>query len=493
MIITNNRKFILGIMFKSLMVYGLALMPALLLALYHGEDAVADVMFLICFVCIIMGKVLSGHFHVTFETMKVAKMRVCYMTTIVTWMMLIILSALPYYFAPPQISFLDCLFESCASWTTTGATTVAINELPHSLQLWHATCNWLGGLGIILLTLTLLPNWQFVGQNLAATELPGPGFLKLKSTFRKSYRRLLGVYVIITVLQFILLAIAGMPLLTALLTALSCASTSGMLHINNGVITQLSMSIKIIITIFTFIASINFSVLIMVMLGKFKIAFKGSEFRFHTCKVLIMTIFVTATIGLSFDLNTALAKTPEVLMQVVSFASTSAYIVSDCKYWPILAKSFIVLMVFTGACAVSTGGGLKNARVVILLKTSVYGVYKHIHPSSVRTLSYNREPLRNQTVIRANLYVVMFMALYFIGGILLSIDTTSATTALAYSQAMITNSGISISELSVGGMIYGLGPLSKVVMMFLMLAGRLEIYPMLLLFFKSFWFKSSNK
>lgn len=493
MYISQNRKFILGILFNTLLVYGVALLPAVLISLAHKENAVTDVMFAICFVCIVMGKVLSGHFRLTLESMTRAKLRVCYMTTVLTWFMLIFLSTLPYYFIPANLEFIDCLFESCASWTTTGATTMYIYNLPDSLQLWHATCNWLGGLGIIFITLTIVPNWQFVGQNLAATELPGPGFLKLKSTFRKSYRRLLIVYALITVTQFIALLCVGMDPFNSLLTALSCTSTAGLLHLNNGVIIHMSMGIKIVITIFTFIGSINFSALIMVMLGKFRIAFKGVEFRFHTIVILLATAYVAIQVAITSGMDSMMSRLGEILMQIVAFKSTSGYIIADCQHWPIEAKSMVFIMVFIGACAVSTGGGLKNARVIIALKTAIYGSYRHLHPHSVRTMSYNREPLKNQTVIRANLYIVMFFALYIVGSILLSIDAPTPEVALSYTQAMITNSGICISDTTHGGLILGWSDFSKVVMMFLMLAGRLEIYPMLLLFFKSFWIKNSNK
>lgn len=493
MFISQNRKFILGILSSTLLVYGVALLPTLFIAMFHKEDAVSDIMFAICLPCICLGKVFSGHLKGAMESMKKAKLRVCYMTTVLTWFMLIFLSALPYYFIPSNLTFLDCLFESCASWTTTGATTLYVYDLPAALQLWHSICNWLGGLGIIFITLTIIPNWEFVGQNLVATELPGPGFLKLKSTFRKSYRRLLIVYAMITGIQFIALLCAGMDPFTALLTSLSGTSTSGMLHLNNGVLMHLSTSIKIIITLFTFIGSINFSALIMVMLGKFRIAFKGVEFRFHTIKLLLLTAYVATVIAINADTAHAMSSIGETFMQVIAFASTSGYVITDCAHWPEEAKSAVFLVMFIGACAVSTGGGIKNARVIIALKTAIYGSYKHIHPHSVRTMSFNREPLRNQTVIRANLYVVMFFSVFALGAILLAIEAPSAEIALTYAQAMITNSGISIADVSHGGLILGWSNFSKVVMMFLMLAGRLEVYPMLLLFFKSFWIKNANK
>lgn len=181
-------------------------------------------------------------------------------------------------------------------------------------------------------------------------------------------------------------------------------------------------------------------------------------------------------------------------MQTVSFLSTSGYIVADCHKWPLLCEMIILLQMFVGACAVSTGGGIKIARIEIGIKTVKFGLFRHVHPHAVRPVKFNNEALKSEQFVQANLFIALFMLIYIVSALFLSLDNKSESIfdALNYSQAMITNTGTSIAELEAPGLAADFSPLSKVVMSFEMLCGRLEIYPVLMLFFRSFWRSDSN-
>lgn len=488
--LTENRRFILNILAIAVLIYGIMLLPSVAISVLYEEIPVYTPLLLLSLICILSGG--AAHRLLDNEATMVQP-RICYMTTLFAWVLLILITTIPFYFGIPGYSVIDALFESTASWTTTGIGIYDIKTMPVALQVLRATCNWIGGIGIIMLTLSLLPTWQFVGHGLASSEFPGPDFLKSNTTFRKGYRRLIVLYISLTLLHFVLLVLAGMPPLESVLTALSNCSTSGLQHIDNGVATGLTMPVKIIVTFFAFLGSINCSFFLLIFSKSFKALINRTEIEFYFWRILLSSILIALFIlyaGVGEDFVETFGNA---LMQVISFVSTSGYIISDCYRWPTICNVFILLQMFIGACAVSTGGGIKVARIIVALKTVSYSIYKHIHPSSIRTLTFNKKPMKGDQIIRANLFIALFMATYLLGALLLSFDDLSIYDALNYSQAMITNTGTSIGELQNPGLAAGFSDFSKISMCVIMLAGRLEIYPLLMIFVRSFWRPDTNR
>ena len=480
----------MNIMFIAIMIYGIAMLPSLIMAIRYEEVGVYKCMYTLSALCIFFGFI--GYRFLPNNLVNV-KLRVCYMTTILTWLLLIFLSALPYYTSGMHYSFIDCLFESTASWTTTGASAIVNSTLPIGLKLWRSTCNWMGGIGIILLTLTFLPSWQFVGHRLATTEVRGPSFLMSTITFRKAYRRILFIYLGITLLQYVLLRIAGMPQLSSLLTALSNTSTSGLQHLNNGVITYLSTPVKVIITVFAFIGSVNVSVLVSLLIGRFSVLKRNSEIKMYLLEIALVSLVIAASLAIIDKSGSFLSSLGDSVMQVISFASTAGYIIVPCSNWNSLAISLIIFISLLGACAISTGGGLKMARVVYAFKTLSNTIYSHLHPRSIRTITYNGQPTKTENITRSCMYIALFMVTLVLGGLLLTADGTDLYTAISYSQAMISNVGSPITELADPGIVAGVSSFNKSVMSLLMLCGRLEIYPVLMIFSLNFWSGDINK
>lgn len=474
----KNSSFVLNIMSVATIVYAIAMLPAFIVSYKCNESGVSIAMLVIIMCCLTFGVIC----HRTMDrTLNDINIKYCYLTTILTWLLLIILSALPYYTASRGYSFVDCLFESTASWTTTGASAIASNDLPVGLKVWHASCNWMGGIGIILLALSFLPK-RPVEHKLATTEVRGPNFLMSSVTFREAYNKVLLIYLALTVLQFVALRLAGMGPLDSFLTSLSNISTSGLQHINNGVITSLSTSVKVIITIFAFIASINVSVLLFGILGKKDKIYKNSEFNVYILMILISAVLITASFNLNGFSKAAFADFGNSLMQVISCTSTSGYVVAQCDGWNAFSISIIVAISFVGACALSTGGGLKVSRFVFGLKILANNLYSYIHPHSVKAIRYDGQIAKQKYITGTKIYIALFFIAFIIGAMLLSADGTDVYTSLSYSQAMITNVGLPVSELAVSGPVTDFSAFSKIVMSLLMLLGRLEIYPVLMLF-----------
>lgn len=487
---SDTKKIIINMLSTALILLGTSMIPASLIANFYKENIIAKTMLCMIIVLFLIG--IMGR-YISKNNIKFVKVRTSYISTILIWVIVILLSSIPFYLSGMGYKYIDAFFESCASWTTTGASAINTSELPKSLQLWRSSCNWMGGFGIIMLILVFLRNWQFNCHSLAMAEIPGPDFINSDTTFRKGYRKVLFTYIFMTIIHFILLVVAGMDSFTSLLTALSNISTSGLQHIESGFLIHLSTSFKVIITIFSFLGSINSTILILAFNFNFKRIFRDTEFKFYVFRIIIISFAIFGIIYFYDKKNIQIFKTlGDIFMQVISFTSTSGYIISPAYRWPGICKILILLQLFIGACAMSTGGGIKVGRVILASKTISDSLYSHIHPRSIRPILFNGNEVKYRVILRANLYIALFMITYLLGATLLSACNIDVLSSLNLSQAMITNTGISIADLKNPGLVSNFSQYSKFIMSLIMLAGRLEIYPLLALLTGSFWKQDSN-
>ena len=415
-----------------------------------------------------------------------------YKTTIAVWTTMILLSSVVFHFAVHESTIFDAILEATAAWTGTGISAFDSASTPLWLQLFRSACNWLGGIGIVMISLTIIRPKRFRGWQLAATEFPGPYFLKSESDFRRYYRRIALVYVCFSVIQFLLLLLVDMDPIQAAMTALSNSSSSGLHHINNGFVTALPTSTKAIITVFAFLSSLYSPLFLLALHRKWKRIKESSELNYYVARIVLVTVVLSGLVISKAPGGDYIKSISSVFMQVISSLSTSGYVISDMSAWPLSCVIIISLMIFTGACSFSTGGGFKVSRLIIALKMIAHTLYKQVHPNSVRPLKYDKKPLKSESVVSANLFIALFMITYLLGALLLSLDKLSLLDSLSYSQAMLTGSGIPLISPEATGLADGFSSYGKVVLSALMVAGRLEIYPLLMIFFESFWKTDSS-
>lgn len=489
--ISNNTKFFLNIFSVVLIVYGISAIPALLAAAYFEEQASVLVLAIASSVCIVAGIAIRRLFDMNASTIRP---RINFMTTTISWLAIIVITTFVYFFGQAEFTLIDSFFKATASLTTTGISSPANSVYPLSLQLFSSMLNWLGGIGIILISVSCISTVDFSRHALISVEIPGPEFLKSSISFKQSYGYIVFTYIILTAVHFIALCLAGMPVFTSVLTALSNISTAGLQHISNGVITNLPLAQKIIITIFAFLGSVNISFVILLFIHKARLIKNHTEIRIYTGRILITALIIAAAVTV-LNHQSFIRSLGDALMQTVAFLSTSGYVIADCSRWPLFCELLILLQMFVGACAFSTGGGIKTSRIAIGMKTAKFGLFRQVHPNAVRPVKFDDEALRSVHLVQANLFISLFMAIFIISAMIISLDNKNESIfdALNYSQAMITNTGTSIAELGVSGPAPDFSPLSKVVMSVEMLCGRLEIYPVLMLFFRSFWKSDSNR
>ena len=474
-----------------LLVYGAAALPPVITALYHNETGALVPLAAAAFLCIVTGGSLR-HF-LDLEASGV-RPRVNYITVIINWLVITAITTAVYFLSPAGLSFTDSLFEAVASLTTTGTGSLGADISLYSLMLWRSNLNWLGGVGIILISYSCISSCSFSGRSLVSIEFPGHDFLNSSSRSQKTYRMIIMIYAALTALHFVILAIAGMPAFTSLLTALSNISTAGLQHINSGVITGLSLPLRIIITVFAFLGSLNVSFFILLFTHRIYMLRRRSEVKTYSARILVTALITGISVALVTHRPLS-ASLGDALMQTVSFLSTSGYIAADCSDWPLFCVVLIVLQVFFGACAASTGGGIKNARLEIGVRTVDSGLFRSVHPRAYMPVKYNRTSLKTDQLVQTNLFIALFMLIYVLAAVFLSLDNKneSILDALSYSQAMITNTGMPVGAMSAPGFAADFSPLSRIVMSVEMLCGRLEIYPVLMLFSRSFWRSDSSR
>lgn len=487
--IGKNTNFVGNIVFTAVMILGISMLPSLIMAVRYSDYNSIKIFMIMSLLCIIIGFVGSRYITSDITTVK---LDICYIATTLTWILMIGLSVLPFYFAGKGYSFVDSIFEACAGWSTTAASVIKMNSLPACLQLWKCTCNWMGGIGIIVLSVTFLRSWQFTGQTLAFTEVPGPLFMKSTLTFRASYRRVLAIYSSLTIIQFILLWAFGMPPFHALKTALSVSSSAGLQHFNIGTVIAFSPAIKIIITIFTFFASINFAIFVLAISRKWKKLFKATEFRYLIFSLAALTGIISMVRIITEPVKNVGKIIADSFMQIVSFSSTSGYIITDMSNWHMTAVTLIILSSIVGASAYSTGGGLKIARLICAFKSVKYGIYKSIHPHSIKTQTYNGYPISNSLILKALIYGYLFFITLLFGSIMLAASGLNISDSFDFSVAMLTNTGAAANQLLTDFLYSNYNSPAKIIMSLLMVAGRLEIYPVLIIFSLGFWKGEKN-
>lgn len=406
-----------------------------------------------------------------------------------SWIILSIVGALPLYISGQFPNFTDALFEVVSGFTTTGASVcLDVEVLDHCTLLWRSFTHWLGGMGVFVFLLAVLPMTGGYNMHLMRAESPGPTVGKLVPKIRDTAKILYGIYFGITFLMFILLMIAGMPVFDSICTALGTAGTGGF-GIKGDSMNSYSVLIKWIVTIFMILFGVNFN-FYFYLLGKDKMsAFKLEEVRWYIIIIIAATSGIVIDIASSYD--TIFNAVTDAAFSVGSVITTTGFATADFNLWPVMSRTILVMIMFCGACAGSTGGGIKVSRFIIIFKLVKQEIYSFIHPRSVRTITLDGKPVEKNT-IKA---VLTFFAIYifvFIGSlILITFDGNDIVTNFTAVTATLNNIGPGLEIVGPTGNFEGFSIFAKYVFIFDMLAGRLELLPMLVLFSPSLWKKNS--
>lgn len=399
-----------------------------------------------------------------------------------SWILLCVAGCLPFYISGAIPSFIDSLFETISGFTTTGASILNdIESIPKGLLFWRSTTQWIGGMGVLVFALAVVPSITDSGINIMKAESPGPSTSKLVPRLRKTAIILYLIYTSLTILEVICLKIAGMSFYDAFLHAMSTAATGGFSNQNTSIGAYNSVAIEMIITVFMYLFGINFAIYFAVLTKNFRNAFKSVELRIYTAIMLAAYILITVNILNLYDghILTALRYSS---FQATSIMTTTGFSSTDFNIWPSFSKSIILLLMMIGASASSTGGGIKVIRIIIMFKSLGISFKKIFHPNIVKTVSIDEHAVDNNTIFNVLLFILLYIIVIIIATLLLSIENFDFMTTFSSVLTMIGNTGPGLEMVGPMSNYTIYSGFSKIVMSLCMLIGRLEILPILFLF-----------
>ena len=402
------------------------------------------------------------------------------------WIFTGLAGALPFIFSGWFATPIDAIFESCSGFTTTGSTILTdIEALPKGILFWRAFTHWMGGMGVLVLATAIVPKLGIRSHYLTQAETPGPVFSKLVPKQSQTSKILYTMYFALTALEVVCLKLAGMPLYDALIHSFSTAGTGGFSNRNASVGAYASVSIDIIITVFMLLFSVNFAIYFLLLTKKWREALQSDELRFFLGVVFGATAIITlSNLRVYSSIWESLRYT---VFQVASIISTTGFGTADFVLWPQFSQLIIILLMFCGASAGSTGGGMKCSRVLLLLRSIRREIHRITHPRSVEVVKLDGKLVSESTLHSLLVFVGAYVTTVFVAALIISLDGESFAVSFSAALTCVSNVGPGLEVIGPSGSFAAFSGLSKAVMSLCMIIGRLEILPILVLFCPSTW------
>ncbi len=408
----------------------------------------------------------------------------CIITSL-SWILLSIVGALPFVLTGEIPSFTDALFETISGFTTTGASILLdVEALSYTSIFWRSFTHWIGGMGVLVFLMAIVPLSGGSNIHLMKAESPGPSVGKLVPKMRQTARLLYLIYMGLTIVEIILLLIGGMSLFDSLTLTFGSVGTGGF-GIKNSSCAEYSPYVQWIITIFMIVSGINFNAYYLIAFRQFKKAFSMEEVRAYLGIILVAAgIIFSELVQTSMNAADALRHA---LFQVGSIITTTGYSTADFNEWTGVSKTILVFLMFIGACAGSTGGGIKVSRFITVFKTIGKEISSYIHPRSIKKIKMDGKPIEHEIIRATNVYFITFIVIFSISLFIISWEEKDLVTNFTAVAATLNNIGPGLELVGPAQNFGHFTALSKYVLMFDMLAGRLELFPMLLLFVPTIW------
>ena len=461
---------------------GLLCLPALVSALYGEWDILWIFLFTVA-LCFVIGLSL------TFlkPRSKIFHMRESCATAALTWIVISIMGAIPFVLSGAIPNPIEALFETVSGFTTTGASVLAdVESLPMGILFWRSFTHWIGGMGILVFLLAVMPLTGGSHVNLMKAESPGPQVEKMVPSVQATAKILYTIYLGMTALQILFMLAGGCPLMDSLLLTFGTAGTGGFGVLNDS-LGSYSTYIQVVVTIFMILFGVNFSVYFYLTRRKFKKAFAIEEVRWYLAVIAASILLISWNIRDLFP--NFLTAMQQAAFQVASIITTTGFSSCDFDLWPSFSKSILVALMFIGACAGSTGGGMKISRLMVLAKSIRKEVLQTVHPNAVTPIRVDGKPINHETLRSINVFMAAYIILFASSVLLISLDGHDFTTNFTAVAATFNNIGPGLAAVGPTANFSIYSGFSKLVLTFDMLAGRLELFPLLLLFAPETWKK----
>lgn len=487
-----NYKNIINIIGKVLQIEAiLLLLPLLVGAIYKESwDTTLFAFFITALGSFVVGVLLN----IPKPKSKKILPRSSFIIVALSWIVVAMVGALPLVISREIPNFFDAFFEMSSGFTTTGASICTdVELLSHSILFWRSFSHWIGGMGVIVFILAILPDdKEGSNMHILRAESPGPSVGKLVSKVSATARILYLIYIGLTIIEFLFLFLGPdkkMDLFNSICITLGTAGTGGFSVLNSGCAAY-SIYSQYVISIFMILFGINFTLFYLLLIGKFKSVWKNEELRTYITLVLGSTFFIAITLFVK--------KIPEYsnfeecfrhsLFQVASIVSTTGYVTTDYSlYWPPVCLMVIILLMLTGPCAGSTGGGIKISRINLLFKSIVQKVRTMINPRKVELIKDSGQIVDDEVVKGAEIFIILYVALLFLVTFVISFDGFDLVTNFTATLSCISNVGPGLNVVGPTGNFAGFSNFSKFVLSLTMITGRLELFPMIALFVPRTW------
>ena len=470
---------------QMLLIEGVFLIPALLISLFLGESAAAYGFAVTLGLITLVGGPMYFFCRDAKSAFYATDGMVC---VAVSWFVLSLVGAIPFYVSEAIPSYIDALFETVSGFTTTGASILPeVEHMAKGLMYWRSFTHWVGGMGVLVFLLAIAPskgNEQGFTMHLLRAESPGPSVGKLVPKMRKTAAILYFLYIILTVLDFLFLIVGGMPVFDAVCTSFGTAGTGGF-GIKNDSIASYSPYLQNVTTVFMLLFGVNFSCYYLLTQRQIKNVLKDEELRLYVLIVLGSIGLIVWNLG---DFYPTLEETVRhAAFQVSSIITTTGFATTDFDLWPSFSKTILLCLMVIGACAGSTGGGLKVARVLLLFKSLKRNIAQMLHPRKVQVIRNNGSVVSERIVANTNAYLCAYVVLMFGSFVLISLDGYSVGTNFSAVLSCLNNIGPGMELVGPTCNFSIFSAFSKLVLILDMLLGRLEIFPILVLFSLQTW------
>lgn len=405
------------------------------------------------------------------------------------WLLWSIFGALPFVISGAIPSYIDAFFETVSGFTTTGSTILTdIEALPQSMHFWRAFTHWIGGMGVLVFVMVLTSLDRKNTMHLMRAEVPGPEKDKLVPKMTDTARILYGMYFVLTVIEIILLLFGGMNLFDSMIHAFSTAGTGGFSNYAASVGHFNSAYIDYVIAIFMILFGVNFNLYYLLLLKEFKVVFKNEELRTYLGIIAVAAVIITLNIAGQY--GSVADAFRYALFQIGGIITTTGFATADYCLWPMLSQCILLFLMVCGACASSTGGGIKVSRVIVIFKSIKKEIKQMVHPKSVNVIRVNGKKMDQELVKNIYIYMISYVVIMIVSVLLIAINNMDFGTTFTSVLTTMNNVGPGIGGVGPTGSFADFSPFSKLVFCFDMLAGRLEIFPFLMFLTAFRWRKS---
>ena len=475
-----NGSMIIYILGYVLRIEGLLMLPSFLMGLIYGESQ-GWTYLAMASACMVIGWLMSRktpkdtHFYLKDGCVATA----------LCWILMSIFGALPFVFTGEIPRFVDAMFETVSGFTTTGSSILTdVEAMSHPSLFWRSFTHWIGGMGVLVFVLAVVPLSGGSNFQLMRAESPGPSVGKLVPKVGATARLLYVIYLVMTVITIAALLLSGMDWFHALCISFGSAGTGGFGIVADSCASYTPLQ-QWIITVAMILFGVNFNFYYYFLFRKFRKALEMEEVRWY-----FIIIFAAIAVIFFQELDryaTAFEALTHAAFQVGTIITTTGYVTTDFNLWSTASKTVLVLLMFSGACAGSTGGGFKVSRIVILAKAMFREINSYIHPKSIRQVKYDNGPLDNETVRSISVYLATYVLIFIASVFVVSFDGFDPVSTFTAVAATFNNIGPGLEVVGPTGSFFDFSDLSKWVMIFDMLAGRLELFPILILFHPGLW------